>query len=131
MLINTVKYICKKGEIMLQLIGRLKCKNTKKAERFLKERKINFHFLDLNKKELSAEELRNICRFISADELIDKDSAEYKKKGYEYMEYDPAEELLENQKLIKTPVLRADFGAFAGFSESEYKKLQKRLKNEQ
>ena len=113
---------------MLQLIGRQKCKNTKKAERFLKERNIDFHFLDLNKKELSEGEFRNICRFINPDDLMDRDSAEYRKKGYEYMEFDAAEEIFENQKLIKTPVLRTDFGAFAGFSESEYKKIAEKVK---
>ena len=113
---------------MLQLIGRQKCKDTKKAERFLKERNIDFHFIDLNKKDLSAGEFRNICRFIDPEELIDKDSAEYRKKGYEYMDYDAAEEVFENQKLIKTPVLRTDFGAFAGFSESEYKKIAEKVK---
>jgi arsenate reductase-like glutaredoxin family protein len=113
---------------MIQLIGRQKCKNTKKAERFLKERKIDFHFLDMNKKELSVGELRNICRFVPAEDLIDKDSAAYKKKGYDYLVYDPEEEILHNQKLIKTPVLRTDFGAFAGFSESEYKKIAEKVK---
>ncbi len=113
---------------MLQLIGRQKCKNTKKAERFLKERNIDFHFLDLNRKELSAGELRNICRFIDPEDLINKESPEYRKKGYEYMEYDASEEILENQKLIRTPVLRTDFGAFAGFSESEYKKIAEKVK---
>ncbi len=113
---------------MLQLIGRQKCKNTKKAERFLKERKIDFHFIDLNKKELSAGELKNICKFIVPENLIDRDSSEYIKKGYKYMEYDAAEEILENQKLIKTPLLRTDFGAFAGFSDSEYRIIAEKLK---
>ncbi len=44
------------------------------------------------------------------------------------MDFDAAEEILENQKLIKTPVLRTDFGAFAGFSESEYKKIAEKVK---
>ena len=113
---------------MIQLIGRQKCKNTKKAERFLKERKIDFHFLDLNKKELSVGELRNICRFIDPEDLMNRESQEYKKKGYDYLEYDAAEEILENQKLIKTPVLRKDFGAFAGFSDAEYKKIAEKVK---
>ena len=84
-----------KGENMIQLIGRQKCRNTKKAERFLKERSIEFHFLDLNKKELSAGEFRNICRFIDPGDLMDRESAEYRKKGYEYMEFDVAEEIFE------------------------------------
>ncbi len=113
---------------MMQLIGRQKCKETRKAERFLKERNIEFHFTDLNRKSLSAGELKNICRFIQPEDLIDKESAEYKKKGYDYLEYDAAEELLENQKLLKTPVLRTDFGAFAGFSESEYKEIALKVK---
>ena len=108
---------------MLQLIGRQKCKNTKKAERFLKERKIDFHFRDLNKKELSPGELKSIYRFIRPEELLDKESGAYKKKGYEYMEYDAEEEIFENQCLLKTPIIRTDKGAAAGFSESEYKKL--------
>ncbi len=111
---------------MLQLIGRLKCRETKKGERFLKERNIDFHFVDLARKELSPGELKNICRFIDPEDLIDRNSGFYIKKGYEYMDYDAMEELLENQEMIKTPVLRSDKWAVAGFSEEDFKKVLER-----
>ncbi len=90
----------------IQIIGHNKCNNTKKAFRFFKERNINYHFKDITEKPLSKGELENITRAVKAEDLIDTESKLYKSKGYEYMDYDPAEELLENAMLLKTPVVR-------------------------
>ena len=105
----------------MQLIGRLSCKDTRKAERFLKERNIDFHFVDLDKKELSPGELKSIFNSIAAVDLINKNSKEFEKKGLEYMDFNPEEELLSNQKLISTPVIREKNKAILGFNEAQLK----------
>ena len=46
----------------IQIFGTKKCNNTKKAERFFKERGLKIHFRDLTEKGLAAGELQNICR---------------------------------------------------------------------
>ncbi|MCK5154030.1 MAG: hypothetical protein KAQ93_06680 [Spirochaetales bacterium] len=90
----------------IQIIGTKKSNNTKKAIRFFKERNIKFHFMDLNERKISEGELSNILARISADDLLDTDSQTYKKRGFAYMEYDPVEEILEDNSLMRTPVVR-------------------------
>ncbi len=106
---------------MYQLIGRQGCRETRKAERFMQERNIEFQFLDLDKRALSSGELRNIFDSIPPEDLIDRNTREFEKRGLKYMEFDPAEELVSDQKLIVTPVLRFKNRAIAGFDETAYK----------
>lgn len=90
----------------IQVIGTKKCNGTKKAQRFFKERRINFHFKDLAEKGLSKGELDNICRVYDSEELIDTSSKQYKKRGLEFMVIDLEEELLTDPLLLKTPIVR-------------------------
>lgn len=90
----------------IQIIGTKKSNNTKKAIRFFKERNINFHFMDLNERKISDGELSNILAKISVDDLLDTEGSSYKKRGFAYMDYDPVEEILEDNGLMRTPVVR-------------------------
>lgn len=101
----------------IQIIGTKKCNGTKKAQRFFKERRINFHFKDLAEKGLSKGELDNICRVFDCKELIDKDSKQYKKRGLEFMVFNLEEELLADSQLLKTPIVRNGNKATIGAEE--------------
>ena len=90
----------------IQIIGTKKCKNTQKATRFFKERNINFHLMDLTQRAISPGELDNVLRRIAPEDLIDENSASYKKRGMAYMSFDIREELLEDPSLMVTPVVR-------------------------
>jgi arsenate reductase-like glutaredoxin family protein len=90
----------------IQIIGTKKCKETQKAERFFKERRIPFHFRDLNEKGLSKGELDNITHKINIEDLLDTESKVYKEKGMMYMKFDLSEELLNEPLLLKTPIVR-------------------------
>lgn len=90
----------------IQVIGTKKCKETQKAERFFKERRINYQFRDLTEKGLSKGELDNIMNVFSEDELIDPQSKEYQKRGLAYMVYNKVNEILENPLVLKTPIVR-------------------------
>ena len=90
----------------IQIIGTKKCNGTKKAQRFFKERRINFHFKDLAEKGLSKGELDNICRVYDSEELLDANSKQYKKRGLEFMVFNLEDELLADPYLIKTPIVR-------------------------
>jgi arsenate reductase (glutaredoxin) len=90
----------------LQIMGTKKCRDTQKSERFFKERKIPYHFRDLNEKGLAKGELDNIVSVIPLDELIDKDGQQYKKRNMQFMVFDIEEELLQDPLLLRTPVIR-------------------------
>jgi arsenate reductase-like glutaredoxin family protein len=90
----------------IQIFGTKKCSDTRKAERFFKERRIPFHFRDLNEKGVSKGELENIKRKFDAEELIDREGKQFKKRNLEYMVFNVEEELLEDPLLFKTPIVR-------------------------
>ena len=91
---------------MIQVIGTKKCKQTQKAIRALKERNVEYQFVDLKERDLSPREWDNIFNHYSGEDLINKESISYKKKGFSYMVYDAKEELIENSDLLITPILR-------------------------
>ncbi len=88
------------------LYGTKKCKDSKKAERFFKERNIQFHYRDFNVKGVSKGELDNITRGYDIEDLIDKDGKQYKKRNLAYIMHDVENELLEDPLLFKTPIVR-------------------------
>ena len=90
----------------IQIFGTNKSNDTRKAIRFFKERGVPFHFRNVEEKGPSRGELENISRSIDLEALIDADGNFYKKKGYQYMDFDVIEELLENPTLLKIPVVR-------------------------
>ena len=105
----------------IQIIGHNKCNNTKKAIRFFKERNISFHFKDITEKPVSRGELESIKRKISPDDLIDKEAKLYKSGGYEYLDFDPEEEILEKPLLMKTPVIRNGSDCTLGYKPDTWK----------
>ena len=90
----------------IQLIGTKKCRDTQKAERFFKERKIPFQFRDLAEKGISKGELDNITRVIPLEELIDKEGKQFEKKNMKFMVYNLEDVLLEDPLLFRTPIVR-------------------------
>ncbi len=88
------------------IYGTKKCNDTKKAQRFFKERNIPVHFRDLTEKELAKGELDNISSKILIEELIDKEGKQYKKRGLKFMVYSIEDELLEDSLLLKIPIVR-------------------------
>lgn len=99
----------------IQIIGTKKCKDTMKAIRFCKERGIDHQFVDLTQRALSRGELESIAAHLGADNLLDPESKEYKKRGLAHMVFDPLEELEEHPELLKTPVIRTRGRAVSGF----------------
>lgn len=110
----------------IQIIGTKKCKETQKAERYFKERRIPFHFRDLTEKGLAKGELDNISRVIPLDELIDRDSKRYKDRGMQFMVFDIEEELLSDPLLIKTPIVRNEKLVTVGYQPEEWIKWNRK-----
>lgn len=105
----------------IQIFGTKKCKETQKAERFFKERGIQFHLRDLTQKGIAKGELDNISRKFDLEELIDKEGKQYKKRNMEFMVYDLEEELLEDPLLLKTPIVRNGKEVTLGYDPETWK----------
>ena len=107
--------------IMVQIIGTKKSSDSRKAERYFKERGVHYHFVNLAERALSPGELENIARCVNPEDLIDTESREYKVRGMAYMEFNILEELLEHPALIKTPIVRWNKEAAVGVQEARWK----------
>lgn len=106
----------------VQIIGTKGCNETRKAERFFKERRIPFHFRDLNEKGLAKGELENIARSIPIEKLIDREGKQYKKRNMHYMVFNLEEELLNDPLLLKTPIVRNGKEVTIGYHPDVWKK---------
>lgn len=106
----------------IQIIGTKSCSDSRKAERFFKERKISFHFRDLNEKGLAKGELDNISRKIPLENLIDREGKQYKKRNMQYMKFDIEEELLNDPLLLRTPIIRNGAEITIGHQPDTWKK---------
>lgn len=105
----------------IQIFGTKSCNETRKAERYFKERRIQFHFRDLNEKGIAKGELDNICRVFSLDELIDRKGRQFKKRNMQYMKFDVEEELLADSLLLKTPIVRNGKEVTIGYTPEIWK----------
>ena len=110
---------------MVEIIGTKKDRETAKAVRYMKERRIPFSFIDLSERgELPGKIWKSIFSSVSdPSELIDKSSRFFRDNGYEWREYDAREELIGHPELLVIPVLRCGMKAHAGFSESFLKEV--------
>ncbi len=109
-------------KLNIQVIGTEKCKETRKAIRFFKERGLKIHFVNLRERPLSKGELNNIAAVIGIDNMIDRSGNEYKKSGLEYMFFDIEEKLLENPLLLVTPIVRNGRKVTIGNASDTWKK---------
>ena len=105
----------------IQIFGTKNSNDTRKAERFFKERRIPFHFRDLNEKGISKGELENIKQAIPLEELIDKNGKEFQKRNLAYMVYNIEEELLNDPLLLTAPIVRNGKLATAGYQPDIWK----------
>lgn len=101
----------------IQIFGVKKCFDTKKAERYFKERKIKYQLIDLNSTGLSKGELQSVRASIGLVNLIDKESKEYEKLNIQHIINNSVKEeiLLNNPKLYKTPIVRNGKKATVGY----------------
>ena len=102
----------------IQIFGTKKCFDTKKAERFFKERKIQFQFIDLNEKPMSKGELNSVLHSVSNNDLINNKSKDYTKLNFNNIRSTEikAELLLKNQKVMNTPIVRNGKEATVGYN---------------
>ena len=93
----------------IQIFGTKKNFDSKKAERYFKERGIKYQFIDMKEKGLSKGEFQSVCQAVGGyNKLIDTDCKDKDLLALiTYIaEEDKAEKILENQSIIKVPVVR-------------------------
>ena len=108
----------------IQIFGTKKCNETKKAQRYFKERGIKFQFIDMSEKEISKGEFRSVSQAAGGinaminENCKDKDALALVK----YIAEDERQEkLLANQLVIKTPIVRNGKQATVGYAPEVWK----------
>lgn len=101
----------------IQIFGKKKCFDTRKAERFFKERRIKFQSIDMVSKGMSKGELESVARAVGLKAMIDTSSELYAQKNIARMTTQTLimEILIENPKLIRTPIVRNGKNATVGY----------------
>ena len=90
----------------IQIFGKTKCFDTKKAERYFKERRIRYQYIDIMKYGISRGELRSVINAVGLHAVIDQADEDY--PLIQYLASDEArfEKLLEDPYLLRTPIVR-------------------------
>ena len=99
----------------VQIIGTKKCRDTQKAERYFKERRIAYQFVDLTQRGLSRGELDKIKAALGAVDLIDRTSKDYSRLNLQYLVHNVDEMLLAHPLLLRTPIVRNGAKASLGY----------------
>lgn len=106
----------------IQIFGTKKCFDTKKAQRFFKERGIKFQFIDLAQKSMSRGEFNSVCGAVGGiDKVINTGSEDYVSVKYLLPEAQ-IEKILETPQLFRTPIVRDGKRAAVGNCPEIWKK---------
>ncbi|MBC8063046.1 MAG: ArsC family transcriptional regulator [Clostridiaceae bacterium] len=110
----------------IQIFGVKKCFNTQKSERYFKERKIKYQFIDLSQKALSKGELESVKNSIGINNLINIKAKEYKMLNLDSIRSDiiKQEILFNNPRLYNTPIVRNGKVATIGYNPEAWEQWE-------
>ena len=111
----------------IQIFGTKKSSDTRKAERFFKERGIKFQSIDLASKGLSKRELESVIRAVgSLETLLDEKTKD--QDAFLLIKYlddaDKLQKVLENPMVLRQPIVRNGQQATVGYAPETWKKWE-------
>ena len=108
----------------IQIFGKSKCFDTKKAERYFKERGIKYQFIDIVRYGMSNGEYNSVKNAVGGmRNLIDEKSKAYEQNFCAYLADEAAveEKLLDNPAMFRTPIVRNGRKATVGYCPEVWK----------
>ena len=107
----------------IQIFGAKKCFDTQKTERYFKERKIKYQYVDLHKYGLSKGEFESVKAAIGLKDLINNQAKEFKSLNMQQLGTGSvaAEILFMNPRLYKSPIVRNGKQATVGYKPEIWK----------
>lgn len=108
----------------IQIFGMKKCFDTKKAERYFKERGVKYQFIDMKEKGMSRGEYNGVKQALGGlDAMLDESCRD--RDALALIKYiaaeDRDEKVLENPAVLKTPIVRNGKQATAGYCPEIWK----------
>lgn len=112
-----------KSRMNIQIFGIKKCFDTQKAERYFKERKIKYQYIDIAKYDLSKGEFESAAAAVGLREMINTGAKDYGVLNMQNLGVGNAarEVLFNNQRLLKTPIVRNGRKATIGYKPEVWK----------
>ena len=112
----------------VQIFGTRKCKDTQKAIRFFKERRIRVHFVDLNERAASPGELSRFAQKFGSEALLDREGKRFRERGL-HVAHLPEQRIMpmlaDDPLLLRTPLVRSGTQLTVGLSEEQWKEWTK------
>ena len=111
----------------IQIFGKAKCFDTKKAERYFKERGIKYQLINILDKGMSKGEFRSVSQALGGyRSLLDQNCRDKDLLALlaHLMDEDMEEKILENQQVIWTPIVREGKRATVGYEPEVWKKWE-------
>ena len=105
----------------IQIFGTSKCFDTKKAQRYFKERRVKFQLVDLSKYGISRGELTSVKNALGLDALINPKHPDAPLLTYLAYDADKLEKLLDDPRLLRTPIVRNGRQATVGYCPDVWK----------
>lgn len=105
----------------IQIFGKTKCFDTKKAQRYFKERGVKFQSIDLPRYGMSPKELESVIFCVGIENLIDSKARNADILKYLAHDADKLQKLLDDPSLIKTPIVRNGKIATVGYCPDVWK----------
>ncbi len=99
----------------IQIFGKSKCFDTKKAERWFKERRIKYQYIDVLKYGMSRGELNSVRSAVGLENMADPADQDYPLFQYLASSEAKMEKLFEVPYLLKTPIVRNGKQATVGY----------------
>ena len=105
----------------IQIFGKPKCFDSRKAERYFKERRIKYQYIDVQRYGMSRGELNAVKNAVGLDAMVDTTDEDY--PLYQYLAGNEAklEKLFEDPYLIRTPIVRNGKQATVGYCPEIWK----------
>lgn len=108
----------------IQIFGTKKCNDTKKAERFFKERGIKYQFIDMKEKGMSKGEFTSVAQTNGGfDNMINWEGKDQDTLAFiKYIaDEDKLDKALKNPQVIKTPIVRNGKKSTIGYQPEVWK----------
>lgn len=112
----------------VQIFGTRKCKDTQKAVRFFKERRIKIHFVDLKERAASPGELNRFAQKFGSEALLDREGKRFRDRGL-HVAHIPEQRIMpllaDDPLLLRTPLVRSGAQLTVGLAEEQWKEWTK------
>jgi arsenate reductase (glutaredoxin) len=96
--------------MQVQIFGTRKCRDTQKAIRFFKERRVQIHMVDLDERPASPGELRRFVQKFGVESLLDREGKRFRDRGL-HVAHLPESRILplleSDSRLLRTPLVRS------------------------